>query len=166
MIGFLGDVNFIYLNEVKDIAGTATTSSYMDLKGANRAGFLIPFGAVTSATTTDREVVTVECATAVDGTEAAVAFTYRLSGALGTNTWGAVTTADTTGYSVDPANDDNKLLWIDLDLGTAAASDYRYARVVLTDTPDMAACLVGVIGWIDPKYKQTTYVSATASASA
>jgi hypothetical protein len=94
-----------------------------------------------------------------------VAFSYRLSGAVGTNTWGAITAVASTGVALT-VSDDDKLLWIEIDPGAMAASDYRYVRVLLTDTPDMANCLVGVIGVLDASYKQTTFVSATAAASA
>jgi hypothetical protein len=53
----------------------------MDLKHANRAAFLIMLGNINSTTATDREEVTVEAATAPAGTEAAIAFKYRMSGA-------------------------------------------------------------------------------------
>jgi hypothetical protein len=157
--------NIIPLLEPKDIATTVTASAYMDLKGANRAAFLIPFGAVTSACA-DFEVVTVEAATAEGGAETAIGFTYRLSGALGANTWGAITTATTSGVSIDPANDDNKVLWIEIDPDALAVNDYRYVRVKLTDNTDMAACLVAVLGLISQRYRMTTMVTATASASA
>jgi hypothetical protein len=106
-----------------------------------------------------------QAATAETGTEAAVAFRYRLAGALGANTWGAVTTADTTGMSI-ASTDDNKIVWIEVDPDELAASDYRFVRLVLTDTDDMAAFLVTVIGFIQPRYKQATHISATAAASA
>lgn len=160
--------NIVPLLAPADIASTVTASNYMDLKTANHAAFLVVLGAVTSATATDAEVVTVEAATAEGGAEAAIAFNYRLSGALGDNTWGAITAAASTGLALDPAADDNKLLWIEIDPAAvhAAKADAHYVRVKLTDTPDMTACLVAVLGIIDPVYKQTTLVSATASASA
>jgi hypothetical protein len=161
---FVGYDNFIPLLAPADITGTVTASAYMDLKGANRAGFLVAFGAITG-TSTDTEVVTVQAATAPDGTEAAIAFSYRLSGAVGANTWGAITTVASTGVALT-VSDDDKLLWIEINPDAMAANDYRYVRVLLTDTPDMANCLVGVIGVLDASYKQTTFVSATASASA
>ncbi len=157
--------NIIPLLEPKDIVAVTTASSYLALKGAIRAGFLIPIGAITTGTATDTEVVTVEAATAEGGTEAAIAFKYRLSGALGANTWGAVTTADTTGVSI-ASTDDNKLLWIEIDPDELAANDYAVVRVKFTATPDMAAFLTAVLGVISPSYKQTTFGSATASASA
>jgi len=162
---FVGYDNFIPLLAPVDLAGTATRSIYMDLKGANRAAFLVCFGAITG-TATDTMVVTVEAATAEGGSEAAVAFSYRLSGAVGANTWGAITAVAAATGVVLTVSDDDKLLWIEINPDAMAASDYRYVRVLLTDTPDMANCLVGVMGVLDASYKQTTFVSATASASA
>jgi hypothetical protein len=163
---FIGYDNIVPVLAPVDLAGTATTTAYVDLRNAQRAAFLVAFGAITSATLLDAEVVTVQAATAEGGTEAAIAFRYRLSGAVGANTWGAITTADTTGVSFAASVDDSKWLWIEIDPDDLAASDYRYVRLVLTDTPDMTACLVCVMAFLDVRYKQSTHISATASASA
>ena len=47
-----------------------------------------------------------------------------------------------------------------------AANDYRYARAVITDVDDMTAGLVAGFAFLEARYKQTTMISATASASA
>lgn len=163
---FVSYDNIVPLLAPVDIASTITATPYIDLKTAHKAAFLIFFGLITSATATDVEVVTVEAATDPAGTEAAIAFNYRLSGAVGANTWGAITAATTSGVNMDPASHDNVAMWIEIDPDVLAANDYRYVRVKLTDNPDMTACLVGVFGLIQPRYKQTTFTSATASASA
>ena len=162
-VPFVGYENIIYLLESKDIGTTITASSYMKLGSAHKAGFLICFGAVTSASA-DTENITVEAATAEGGTEAQIDFYYRLSGALGTNTWGAITSASS--LSIDPATQDNVMVWIEIDPAELASNDYNFVRVRLTDNTDMTACLVSVIGFLNTRYKQTTFVSATASASA
>lgn len=161
---FVGYDNFVPLLAPQDITGTITASVYMPLKGANRAGFLIAFGAITG-TSTDTEVVTVEAAAGEDGTEAAIAFSYRLSGAVDTGGWGAITTVANTGVALT-VSDDNKLMWIEINPDAMAANSYTHVRVKFTDTPDMANFLVSVIGVLDVSYKQTTFVTATASASA
>jgi len=145
-----------------DIASTITATPYVDLKGAHKAAFLISFGVINSGSS-DTEVLTVEAATAEGGTEAAIAFRYR-SVAAGSNQWGAVTTADTTGISSD-SDASGTQYWIEIDPDELAANDYRYVRVRATDTTDMAACLIAAFAFLAPRYKQTTYVSATASAS-
>jgi len=159
--------NVIPLLAPVDIASTVTTTPYVDLKLANGGGFLVNFGLITSATTTDREIVTMEAATDPAGTEAAISFNYRLSSAVGANAWGTITSATTTGVSMDPANDDGKSLWIEIDPRYVEEqfADARYVRLVLTDTPDMTACLVAITAFLDAAYKQATMTVATASAS-
>ncbi len=167
---FVGYDNIIPLLAPADIASTTTYGGYMDLRNAQKASFLIQFGAITSTTATDEFVITVVAAsvdTGVAGT--AVDFRYRKSGALGTNTWGAVTTvAAATGLGMGADDSDNMLVWVEVDPDALAAAnaDYRFAAVLLTDNDDMEACLVSVIGIIEARYKQTTHISATASASA
>ena len=163
---FIGYDNIIPLLAPQDIVSTATTCPYMDLRNAQKASFLIMYGAITSATTTDESVITIQCATAEDGTEAAIAFRYRKSGAVGANTWGAVTSVASTGVGMGADDSDNMAVWVEIDPDVLAANDYRYARVVLTDNVDLEACLVAVYGFIETRYKQTTHISATASASA
>ena len=160
----MGYQNFIPLLAPADITNATTASGYMDLKGANRAGFLVVFGNVHSGSGSDVETITVEGATDPAGTEAAVAFNYRRSGIVGTNTWGAVTAATTAGCTV-AITEDGILLYIEVDPEAMAASDYRYVRVKGTATDDMANCVFGVIGVIEPKYKMTTFVTSTACGS-
>lgn len=161
---YLGYENIIMLLEPKDIATTITASAYMSLKGANRAAILVIFGAITSATA-DTYDITLEAATAEGGTEAAIDFYYRKAGALGANTWGAITSCSATGGLSISADEDNIMIWIELNVDEMAASDYTVARVRLTDNADMAAGLVSVLGFVDPVYRQTTHKSVTASAS-
>lgn len=162
---FVAYDNIVPLLAPADITNSATVSSYLDLKGANRAALLLVFGNIHSGTGTDTEVITIEGATAEGGSEAAIAFNYRKSGALGANTWGAITASASTGLAL-AITEDNILLWVEIDPAVMAANDYRYVRAKLTATPDMANCVVGVLGLVDPIYKQTTFISVTASASA
>ena len=159
--------NLVMLLAPQDITNAETPSSYMKLNYAQEAGFLIVFGAITSATTADSILITVEACTSPEGTEVAVDYSYRLSGALGTNTWGAKTAATSAGFSILNAVD-NVMVWIDLDLPgmQADVADALYARVFLSSPADMTACLVSVIGFTRPRYKQNTHKSATGAASA
>ena len=163
---FVSYDNIILLLEPKDIVTTATNSAYMDLKNANRAALLVTYGAITSDTAADEAQVYVEAATAEGGTEAQIAFSYRLSGALGDNTWGAITTRTATEViSLAASVSDNKMIWIEINPEEMAANDYRYVRVSLTDSTALGAALVCVHGFITPKYRMTTFQSSTASAS-
>ena len=163
---FVGYDNIIPLLAPQDIVDTETETPYMDLRNAQKASFLIMFGAITSTTTTDEIVVTVEAATAEGGTEAAIEFRYRISAAVGANTWGAVTTVASTGVGLGADDSDNMSLFIEIDPDALAANDYRFVRVWLKQSVALEACLVGVFGIIEARYKQTTHISATASASA
>jgi hypothetical protein len=163
---FVGYSNIIPLLAPVDITSTVTATAYMDLKHANRAAFLISLGNIASGSATDRERITVEAATAPAGTEAAIAFKYRMSGVVGANTWGAITAVSATSYIEIALNDDGKLIWIEIDPEVLAANDYRYVRVKATDATDMDNFIIGVVGLVDQKYRQTTYASATAAASA
>lgn len=166
---YVGYTNMIYLLTVADITSNDTVSSYMDIKYAQEAAFLVPIGNINSGTAGDTETITVECATDPAGTEVATSFNYRISGAVGANTWGAKTAATSTGFTI-AITDDNKLIWIELDPAAIQADkeDARYVRVKIapTTSAQMANCVTGVIGCQSPRYKQTTWKSATAAASA
>ena len=165
----VGYDNMVPLLAPQDVTNAETFSSYMDLKYAHRAAFIVHFGLITSATPADSILLTVECASVESGTEVAVDFTYRLSGALGTNTWGAVTAATSAGFSILNAVD-NVIAWIEIDPGQIVAdtaiTEARYARVSLSSPADMTNSLCSVIGITETRYKQTTFNSATGAASA
>ena len=163
---FVGYDNFFPLLAPVDIASTATVSPWMDLLGAQKAAFLIQFGAVTSASATDEFVITIASATVETGTQTAIDFRYRISAAVGTNTWGAVTTvAAATGLGIGADDSDNMTVFIEID-PDAIGMTGRYVHVVLTDNDDMTACLVSIMGVCESRYKQLTHVSASAAASA
>ena len=165
---FIGYDNVVPL--VAPVAGTTgtITSPYMDLRNAQKASFLVQFGAITSTTTTDAMVITVDAATDPAGTEAAVAYRYRKSGIVGANTWGAITTADTTGMEMGADDSDNMCVWVQIDPDELAANDYRYVRFVAAPlvASQMEAYVIAAVGFIETRYKQTTHISSTASASA
>lgn len=135
-----------------DIVATGTGTQYVDMKLVQWASFYVQFGAVTTGTLT----VTVEASTAgsSNATEVSVPFRYRLSSAVATNAWGAITAATTTGASV-ATDADNKALLVDVDpasLPVEAGADYRYVRIFLQPSTDMAACLVGATAILAPRY--------------
>jgi hypothetical protein len=162
---YVGYANIVPLLLPVDIGTTVTATPYVDLKGVNRCGFLLNFGVITTSTTaSDVEEITVEAATIESGTEAAVAFSYRLSGLVTANTWGAITAVGATGVALT-SGDDGLSVWVEIDPDAMAASDYRYVRVKLTDNTSTTVCLVAVNAFLDQIYRETTFVSATACAS-
>lgn len=146
---------------VNDIAATATASNYFDLKLAQHASILVSFGEITGGAV----ALTVEASTAAssNATETAIAFKYRLSAAVGTDSMGAITTATTAGISI-AAGDDNKVLLIDVNpdaLPTTPGADYRFLRLVLTPSSDNTVTDVGATAFLEPRYPGNSIASAT-----
>jgi hypothetical protein len=163
-----GTYNIVPLLAPVDNVAAETATAYIDLKLAQDACFLVTNGLITSASATDMVTVTLEAATGVTGTEAAIAYNYRISAAVGANTWGDIATAAATGIELDPAANDNMFLLVDANPVKVQAekADARYVRIRIGTAADMGAHLVGVVAFIKPRYKQDVMTSATAAASA
>jgi len=139
-----------------DIVATATNTSYVDFRHVNWATFLVPFGAIASTDSTGEVVVTVQCSTATtsNATETAVAFTYRLSAAVATDTMGALTAATAAAGAAVINTADNKALVIDVDPAAVAAlgADFRYVRLVITPTAEITSTIVGAVAVLEHRY--------------
>lgn len=146
-----------------DIVATATATSYVDLDNANWCSFWVQFGSLTSDST-DLITITVEASTAgsSNATEAAIAFSSRLSAAVDTDTLGAIVSNASTGLAIT-ATDDNKGVWIDVDPSAVAASaaDRRYVRVVITPNSEVAACVVSATAFLEARYTGNSIPSST-----
>ena len=160
--------NILPLKAPIDSAGTAYATPYVNLKDTLHATFLVYFGVITATSADQDIIVTVEASTAAasNASEVKIPFKYRLSGATGANTWGAVTTAvAANGVTIDTVNDDNKLLLIDVDPavieGTHGSRDAKYVRVNVAIDAGGTVTLNSVIALLDPMYPQTTHLSAT-----
>lgn len=138
-----------------DIVSTATNTTHIKVTGS-RVAFLVQFGTITG----DSVDVTVEESTAAaTGGAEAIPFRYRLSGAVATDTWGAVTSADSTGVAIT-ADDDNKILLIDIDPSTMS-EDCNYLSVLISPDTSASAVEVGVIALQESRYGQLDHVSST-----
>jgi hypothetical protein len=149
---------------VDGTTGNPIQGQYLDLASANRASFIVYFGVVTSTTATDTMLLTLEASTASSSNagEEAMAFNYRQSVAMATgNTWGAVTAATSAGLDLGASTVfDGFALIIDVDpqLIVAKKPDARWVRLVLTPSAAYSVVLYTIIGFIEPRYKQTTMV--------
>lgn len=147
----------------QNIVATATATSYVDLDLVNWATFAVQLGAMTSDST-DTVTFTVEASTAgtSNATEVAIAFNYRLSSAVDTDSMGAITAGSTSGVAVTAA-DDNKVLIVDVDpavvQGTGA--DFRYVRLVATPNTEMASCNLGVVAYLEHRYPGNSIPTST-----
>ena len=142
-------------------------SEWVELENYQWLTFFVYVGTITSST--DSINVYVRSTTsATSGTtnsnDYALPFDYRLSSALGTDTWGAITAVTTaTGYAAITAS--NTMLQIELnpDVIYAHDSDAKYvyldfdATVTSTDT-----IYLGAWGVFEPRYPQNSQLSSSA----
>ena len=160
--------NILPLKAPVDSAGTAYATPYVNLKDSLHATFLVYFGVITAASADQDIIVKVEASTAAasNATEVNIPFKWRLSGATGANSWGAVTTAvAANGVTIDTTADDGKLLLIDVDPAVIEAAhgerDAKYVRVVVGIDAGGTVTLNSVIALLHPRYPQATHLSAT-----
>jgi hypothetical protein len=146
-----------------DSAGTAFATPWVNLKTALHLTFFYYAGVVTAASADQAVVITVEAATAAaSGAEVAVAFSYRKSGATGTDTWGAKTAATSAGYSYG-TTDDGSMIAIDIDPAAleAALADASHVRLVVGIDAGGTVTLNAAWAVIDPHYPQVTHQTAS-----
>ena len=138
-----------------DITSNATNTTHVKVTG-HKVQFYVSFGVITG----DSVAVTVEASTSAATTGAeAIPFNYRLSAAVGADTWGAVTTADSGGVDIT-ASDDNKILLIEVDPSTLPDDD-NYLSLLLSPGASASALIVGAHCVQASRYPQLDHVSAT-----
>jgi len=140
-------------------------SAYINIENAHWASFLLYAGAMTSDST-DTITITVEASTAAssNATEIQVPFQYRLSSATGGDLWGAIgSAAAATGYAIT-AEDDNKLLLVEVNPDAIPAltgyTDHKFLRVVCT-ADIVTAYSLDVVAILEPRYGKNLIPSST-----
>lgn len=163
-INFAEDIQVVPVLAPVDIVATATVTKYVNLGklGTGQLEFSIPFGVVTSTDSTGEIIVTVEAndtndTSTTDNNEGAIAFNYRLSSAVGTDSMGAITAATSTGVAVANTSDNCTLL-IYVDPAVAAK---KYVRAVITPTTETTVCLVGATARFVPRKAQASQNSSS-----
>lgn len=145
-------------------------SEWVELENMHWLSFFVYVGGIT-ASTDDVKVYVKSTTSATSGTTNAADYTlpfdYRKSGALGTDTWGAITSVTTAvGYvSIIGSSDDNSITQIELNPDVIFAHDpdakYVYLdfdiTVTSTDTIPLAAW-----GVFEPRYPQNSQLSSSA----
>ena len=154
--------NIVPLVAPQDIVATATQTPFVSLKNALHGAIYIQFGSITAASADQAITVTLQAATAgASGSEVAIPFSYRLSGAVGANTWGDITAATASGMSI-ATTDDNKILAIEIPGGLdTLLADATHVRAVITPDAGGTATLVNSFAILEPRYAQLTHISAT-----
>lgn len=137
---------------------SAVSCQSVDMDQNHWATFLVSFGVMTSDAT-DVITVTVEASTAsaTAATDTAIAFKYRLSAAVGTDTMGAISDATTAGVAIT-ATSDNKMLVIDVDAAVlpAVGDDFKFLRVVLTPSAEHGGSIISAVALLEPRYPGNT----------
>lgn len=146
---------------------TSVGTDYLLIENAQWITYLVQFGLMTSDST-DTVTVTVQCssATSSNATEISVAFNYRLSAAVGTDTGGTITAATSTGVAVKADVDDSKLLIIDVDPSVIAGTtgfteNHIYNRLWLAGAAGLDTNVISVIAAIEPRYPGNTIPDIT-----
>lgn len=156
--------NILPLVAPVDTAATEKRTPFMDLRKALHTTVILYFGVVTAASADQPVTVTVTAATSAASTsETAIAFRYRLSGATGANTLGAVVAATSAGAALDSTTVDGKLLVIDIDPAAlpAIGADNFFVSVVVTPDAGGTVTLMSAIAISDPQYSSVTQQSMT-----
>jgi hypothetical protein len=148
-----------------DIVAVATASGYVDVSNAvGPIEIAVQFGAVASTDSTGGVVVTIEASTAgsSNATETAIAFKYRLSAAVATDTMGAITDATSAGATVGQG-DDNKVLlcYVKPEQLAGVGADFKYLRIVETPTAEVTSTLVGAVVRFTDRYAGNAIPSST-----
>ena len=145
-----------------DNAATNTWTAYVDLNLAHWVTFCVSFGSVSSAgTTCDDVLIQVVCSSlATTASVDAVSFQYRLSSAIGTDSWGTITAGTSDGCTVGPLLD-NKNLLIEVDPSVIAAVSAVKRFVALEFTPTTTSTFVSVTAFLEPKYPGNTIPSSS-----
>lgn len=155
--------NVLPLKAPVDSAGTAYATAYVPMKNYLHATFFAYFGVISAASADQSIVITMEAATsaASSATEVAIAFKYRLSGATGANTWGAVTSATASGASIT-TTDDGKMIAIEIDPAAldGALADASHVRMVVGIDAGGTVTLNAIWAVLEPRYPQVTHLAA------
>ncbi len=155
-------------------APAATTadsnSSWVNLKNVQDIEFLVSWGDMESSTDYF-DVYVYSTTSATSGTtnsnDYALPFDYRLSSAVGTNAWGAITAVSTaTGYARVTAASDNRALLISLDPAVVYSHDSDAQYVYVSIDANAAAATdtnyaLGITAIIKPRYPQNENLSSS-----
>ena len=148
-----------------NIVATETNTEFIDCDlVSGPIEFSIMFGTVTSTDTPFGATVTLTSCTQATtaGTETALAFKYRLSSAVATDSMGDLTAIGSTGYLVGDSDDNCALLcFIDAAEVAASYAGARWVRATITPVALTAACNVSAMARFTPRYAGASQPSST-----
>jgi len=146
----------------QDNDATAAWTTCVDLDMAHWVTFIVQFGALSSdGASCDDVQVDVVC-TSLNSTASAteIDFTYRLSSAILTDTWGDITAGTSAGIVIGPAMDNMSLI-IDVDPNVvySKSSVKRFVSVHLH--PATSITLASAVAIVEPRYPGNSMPSSS-----
>lgn len=144
-------VHVVYLLEPKDLGSSTTATDVVGVKEYSWIQFVCQIGAITG-----NAVIYLYESTSTTASGSALAATYRLTSAVGTDSPGAVTTLTTSGLTLTDGTDENKAVLIDVDPATLTAG---YSYLFLSLDPG-SVLLASVVALLKPRFPQETNLSA------
>lgn len=131
---------------------SATNSDVFNMGKVQGAKILVPCGALA----VDLVITVLKGTTAVPGASTAIAFRYRETSAVGTDSMGAWADATTSGVTLTGTTDNNitvEILLESSEFTPVSGTEYPYGMITLTPASG-SACLVSVVGIFEPRYAQ------------
>lgn len=151
-------MNVHYIPALASIDSTTTVTEAMtdaiDVGELTALHFVVNMGAITGDTVVFKLYKDANTTTS-GGT--AIAFSYKLTSAVGTDTISAWTASASTGLTVT-ADDDNKVLIINVD--PALCGEYPYVYLGIDPGASMTSFVYGVVAVCVPRYNQSIPPSA------
>ena len=158
-VRFGEDVQVILALAPVAFTNSCACSQFVDLNMANWVSFIVDFG-LTSAT---QVTVSVEASSIGSSSGATkIGFDYRLSSAVATQGWGAITDGTTAGVAILAANANNASVLIDVDPAEVQllGEQHRWVGVRLTPTSSLLVT-AGVTAFIQPRYPGNSIPSSS-----
>jgi hypothetical protein len=157
------------LQVINVMAPDATTvadddSAHVKIKNAQWISFLLNWSSLTSDAT-DTVKIMVYSTTAGDTTNAiAQPFKYRLQAAVGSDTWGAITSATAAAGVSITGTDDNKALLIDIEPASLYAldPDAEFIHLLVDGSGIVTNPAFGGFCILEPRYPQNANLTTTA----
>lgn len=145
-----------------DLFDTAATTDYVCLRDFRRITFIISTGVATGGTANG--TVTLNAATSAAGAGATtMAFRYRACASSTTvDTWGALTTATATGFSMTAASNYIYICEVNAEDVQAALASANFVSLTVTEVTNdpIVASVIAILS--EPRYPQPVQVTAIA----
>lgn len=151
-------MNVHYIPALASIDSTTTVTEAMtdaiDIGELTALHFVVNFGAITGDSVVIKAYKDANTTTA-GGT--AIAFSYKLTSAINTDSISAWTANASTGLTLT-ANDDNKVLIVNID--PAQCGEYPYVYLGIDPGASMTSLVYGVVAVCVPRFNQSIPPSA------